>query len=204
MKIHEYPNESLSFQDADYYDIDFWNGSAFETKKILGSTIKAGIQAGMIDAATFAAGLATKFNVPTGTGAEYLDGTGAPQPFPAIPAPVAVTEISNSTPVSSASLLVWTSHMNFVPPAGVYLVLINLEAFNSNTNTTIHFGIGKNLVLEANTERRNAVQTLNKYLSCALSKYMTFNGTDTLNLLVRMSGGTTTTEGKSITLIKVA
>lgn len=47
MKINEYPLESLAFQDADYYDIDFWNGVGYETKKILGSTIKDGIISGL-------------------------------------------------------------------------------------------------------------------------------------------------------------
>jgi len=47
MEINQYPNESLVFQDEDFYDIDFWNGSSFETKKILGSTIKAGIAASL-------------------------------------------------------------------------------------------------------------------------------------------------------------
>jgi len=51
MEINQYPNESLVFQDEDFYDIDFWNGSSFETKKILGSTIKAGIRLGLFDLA---------------------------------------------------------------------------------------------------------------------------------------------------------
>lgn len=47
VKINQYPLERLSFGDDDYYDIDYWNGSAFETAKIKGSTIKAGIVAGI-------------------------------------------------------------------------------------------------------------------------------------------------------------
>jgi len=47
MQINQYPNESLIFQDNDYYDIDFFNGVGYETKKILGSTIKAGIRLGV-------------------------------------------------------------------------------------------------------------------------------------------------------------
>jgi hypothetical protein len=43
MEINQYPLESLAFQDDDYYDIDFWTGSGYQTKKILGSVIKAGI-----------------------------------------------------------------------------------------------------------------------------------------------------------------
>jgi len=45
MEINQYPLESFTFQDNDYYDIDFWTGSGYQTKKILGSTIKAGILA---------------------------------------------------------------------------------------------------------------------------------------------------------------
>ena len=45
MEINQYPLESLAFQDNDYYDIDFWTGSGYQTKKILGSVIKAGIAA---------------------------------------------------------------------------------------------------------------------------------------------------------------
>jgi hypothetical protein len=47
MEINQYPNESLSFNDNDLYDIDFFNGVGYETKKILGSTIKAGIRLGV-------------------------------------------------------------------------------------------------------------------------------------------------------------
>lgn len=43
MEINQYPNESFTFQDNDYYDIDFWTGSGYQTRKILGSVIKAGI-----------------------------------------------------------------------------------------------------------------------------------------------------------------
>ena len=43
--INQYPNESLTFNDEDFYDIDFFNGSGYETRKIKGSTIKAGIAA---------------------------------------------------------------------------------------------------------------------------------------------------------------
>jgi hypothetical protein len=45
--IHNYPIESLTFNDDDFYDIDFFNGSGYETRKIKGSTIKAGIQASL-------------------------------------------------------------------------------------------------------------------------------------------------------------
>ena len=45
MEINQYPNESFTFQDNDYYDIDFWTGSGYQTRKILGSVIKSGIAA---------------------------------------------------------------------------------------------------------------------------------------------------------------
>jgi hypothetical protein len=45
MEINQYPLESFAFQDEDFYDIDFWTGSGYQTKKILGSVIKAGILA---------------------------------------------------------------------------------------------------------------------------------------------------------------
>jgi hypothetical protein len=45
MEINQYPLESFTFQDNDYYDIDFFTGSGYQTKKILGSVIKAGILA---------------------------------------------------------------------------------------------------------------------------------------------------------------
>ena len=50
IKINQYPLERLTFGDDDYYDIDYWNGSAFETAKIKGSVIKAAIQAGISSA----------------------------------------------------------------------------------------------------------------------------------------------------------
>jgi len=42
-EIHNYQNEANIFGDDDFYDIDFYTGSGYETKKIKGSTIKAGI-----------------------------------------------------------------------------------------------------------------------------------------------------------------
>jgi len=68
MEIHNYPNESLAFQDQDYYDIDFWTGTQFVTKKILGATIRAGIQSGVFILASnttddITEGATNKFNV---------------------------------------------------------------------------------------------------------------------------------------------
>jgi len=42
-QIHNYQNEALTFGDDDFYDIDFYTGSGYETKKIKGSTIKTAI-----------------------------------------------------------------------------------------------------------------------------------------------------------------
>ena len=57
IKINQYPLERLIFGDDDYYDIDYWNGAAFETAKIKGSVIKAAIQAGIISNNLFTADL---------------------------------------------------------------------------------------------------------------------------------------------------
>jgi len=79
MEIHNYTNESLAFQDQDYYDIDFWTGTQFVTKKILGATIRAGIQSGVFILASnttddITEGATNKFNV-THTG--EVTGSGA-------------------------------------------------------------------------------------------------------------------------------
>jgi hypothetical protein len=44
-KIHLYPIERFTFGDEDYYDIDYFDGLIYQTAKIKGSTIKAGIVA---------------------------------------------------------------------------------------------------------------------------------------------------------------
>jgi len=41
LKIHEYPNEAFVINNEDFYDVDFWNGTAFETRKISGATLKS-------------------------------------------------------------------------------------------------------------------------------------------------------------------
>jgi hypothetical protein len=46
-KIHEYPIERFTFGDDDYYDIDFWDGSGYQTAKIKGSTIKNAMFSGL-------------------------------------------------------------------------------------------------------------------------------------------------------------
>lgn len=57
IKINQYPLDRTIFGDDDYYDIDYWNGSTFETAKIKGSVIKAGISAGIISDNLFTADL---------------------------------------------------------------------------------------------------------------------------------------------------
>ena len=41
IKIHEYPLERLSFGDDDYYDVDYWDGTQYQSAKIKGSAIIA-------------------------------------------------------------------------------------------------------------------------------------------------------------------
>ena len=48
IKINQYPLERLTFGDDDYYDIDYWDGAGYQTAKIKGSVIKAGIEAGVL------------------------------------------------------------------------------------------------------------------------------------------------------------
>ena len=48
IKINQYPLERLTFGDEDYYDIDYWTGSSYETAKIKGSVIKSGIASGLV------------------------------------------------------------------------------------------------------------------------------------------------------------
>lgn len=47
LKINEYALERLVFGDDDYYDIDYFDGNTYQSAKILGSVIKAGIQSGI-------------------------------------------------------------------------------------------------------------------------------------------------------------
>lgn len=43
-QINQYTIDRLTFGDDDYYDIDYWDGATYQTAKIKGSVIKAGIQ----------------------------------------------------------------------------------------------------------------------------------------------------------------
>lgn len=47
LKINEYALERLVFGDDDYYDIDYFDGNTYQTAKIKGSVIKAGISSGI-------------------------------------------------------------------------------------------------------------------------------------------------------------
>lgn len=40
LKIHEYPNEAFQINDEDFYDVDYWNGVDYESRKISGATLK--------------------------------------------------------------------------------------------------------------------------------------------------------------------
>ena len=40
MEINQYPNEAFVINDEDFYDVDYWTGTAFESRKISGLTLK--------------------------------------------------------------------------------------------------------------------------------------------------------------------
>lgn len=48
-KINEYSIERFTFGDDDYYDIDYWDGSTYQTAKIKGITIKNALSGGGTD-----------------------------------------------------------------------------------------------------------------------------------------------------------
>lgn len=56
IKIHQYPLERTSIGDEDYYDIDYWTGSSYQSAKIKGSTLKNVLGANYIDITTFISG----------------------------------------------------------------------------------------------------------------------------------------------------
>jgi hypothetical protein len=43
--INNYPLTATVINDEDYYDVDYWNGSSYETRKISGATLKANFSA---------------------------------------------------------------------------------------------------------------------------------------------------------------
>ena len=46
IKIHEYANEAFQINDEDFYDVDYWNGASYESRKISGSTLKSELSGG--------------------------------------------------------------------------------------------------------------------------------------------------------------
>ena len=56
IKIHQYPLERTSIGDEDYYDIDYWTGSSYQSAKIKGSTLKNVLGADYIDITAFISG----------------------------------------------------------------------------------------------------------------------------------------------------
>lgn len=73
-KIHLYPLERFIFGDDDYYDIDYFDGLIYQTAKIKGSTIKAGIIAGLpsVDTIYNADGTVNSDRTITGTNTNQL------------------------------------------------------------------------------------------------------------------------------------
>lgn len=73
-KIHLYPIERFTFGDNDYYDIDYFDGLIYQTAKIKGSTIKAGILAAFpsVDTIYSADGTISTDRTITGTNSNEL------------------------------------------------------------------------------------------------------------------------------------
>jgi hypothetical protein len=46
MQINQYANEAFQINDEDFYDVDFWTGTAFESRKISGATLKSILSSG--------------------------------------------------------------------------------------------------------------------------------------------------------------
>jgi hypothetical protein len=46
IKIHEYANEAFQINDEDFYDVDYWNGASYESRKISGATLKSELSGG--------------------------------------------------------------------------------------------------------------------------------------------------------------
>ena len=92
-QLDPYPLAQL--QDEDLFEICYWNGTTFLTRKVSGAVIKAAaggsavwgdITGDIEDQSDLIALVATKFDIPTGSNTDYLDGAGNPTPFPTIPA----------------------------------------------------------------------------------------------------------------------
>jgi hypothetical protein len=91
-QLQLYPLSSL--QDEDLFEICFFNGTNYVSRRIPGSVIKAsagsaqwGNITGDINFQTDLINILNgKLNIPSGTSSDYIDGTGAVVPFPSIPA----------------------------------------------------------------------------------------------------------------------
>jgi len=91
-KIHEYPLERFVYGDDDYYDIDYWDGSVYQTAKILGSTIKAAMLSGIAISLTAPSAFIVGGSPTDGTGTltltaaglanQYIRGDGTLATFP--------------------------------------------------------------------------------------------------------------------------
>jgi hypothetical protein len=56
IKIHQYPLERTSFGDEDFYDIDYWDGTGYQSAKVKGSTLKSALGYSFIDIASIISG----------------------------------------------------------------------------------------------------------------------------------------------------
>jgi hypothetical protein len=282
LKIHEYANEAFQINDEDFYDVDFWTGSTFESRKISGATLKSILSAniynsdGTLDGnrlvlvnqnilkflADDNSGITPFFELhgdSTGVLLEYrntnnnrengiqvaesvvlfyFDGVDTARielnedginfnsqyTFPQLDGSanqVLTTdgngnlsfqdagaigtnadEFINNVLVSTASLATFVPHFGIVPDAGTYLVLVNFEARNNLANQNVIGAIFKNNVNEM--QRTDRMTSASQLQPMSLQKILSFDGVDSLNLRIAMSGGSTTTEGKSIVLIKIA
>jgi len=91
-KIHEYPLERFVYGDDDYYDIDYWDGSVYQTAKILGSTIKNAMLSGIAISLTAPSAFIVGGSPTDGTGTltltaaglanQYIRGDGTLATFP--------------------------------------------------------------------------------------------------------------------------
>ena len=92
-QLDNYPLANL--QDEDLFEVCYFNGTTYLTRKISGAVIKAAAGGGAVwgdisgilsNQTDLQNALNAKYNNPTGTIAQYIDGTGALQTFPTIPA----------------------------------------------------------------------------------------------------------------------
>jgi len=75
-KIHEYPIERFVYGDDDYYDVDFWDGSIYQTAKIKGSVIKNAMLTGIAISLTAPSAFIVGGSPTDGTGTLTLTGAG--------------------------------------------------------------------------------------------------------------------------------